>query len=369
MHRRHKCSYNQYMSQVKILLVQLASLGDCLLTTAIAKQIKESDYPGCHLTWLIGSHCSVVLDNNPFVDEVITIPVSNVSERQKIAQHIEEISTNRSFNKVFVTDFTPENNKNHYGTTRSTLVRNYGHPLKGSPQPILVLSENEIANTREFCKKHEIDKNSVNILFECGPLSGQSDMTFERALLISERLVKHNSDIKIILSSKFSFDPSNPRILDGSELSWRENAELANYCQLIVGCSSGISWLCTSSWIQRPVKFIQAINFGYPHGAASMQADYIYWGLNVNHIIEMNNPANDLLEECIALSVTNFKLARKKFNVLNDTSFLNPAFINESRLSFLKKMHWYLNYFFGGTFFYTCYKTWRQKWYPYRQPA
>ena len=63
-------------SPKKILLGQLANLGDCLYATAIAKQIK-SDFPDCHLTWAIGNRCRFVFAENPHVDEVWEINIGN----------------------------------------------------------------------------------------------------------------------------------------------------------------------------------------------------------------------------------------------------------------------------------------------------
>ena len=54
----------------KILMVLLNSNGDCLYGTVIAKQIKEVDYPGCHLTWVVNTNCKQSIENNPFVDKI-----------------------------------------------------------------------------------------------------------------------------------------------------------------------------------------------------------------------------------------------------------------------------------------------------------
>ena len=69
--------------KLKILLVQLGSTGDCLFVTTIARQIKEVDYPGCHLTWVIGSRYKPAIINNPHVDEILEIPVNNIRSDEK----------------------------------------------------------------------------------------------------------------------------------------------------------------------------------------------------------------------------------------------------------------------------------------------
>ena len=59
-----------------IALVHLASNGDILYATAIARQIKEIDFPNCNLTWVVSSSGKKILENNPYVDEIIEIPSS-----------------------------------------------------------------------------------------------------------------------------------------------------------------------------------------------------------------------------------------------------------------------------------------------------
>src|SRR5437870_12423549 len=64
---------------MRVALVQLASYGDCLFATLVARQIKR-DHPGCHLTWVIGDKCASILDGNPHVDAVHKIVKSSRAE-------------------------------------------------------------------------------------------------------------------------------------------------------------------------------------------------------------------------------------------------------------------------------------------------
>ena len=52
----------------RILIGHLTSNGDILYSSAIARQIKEVDYPGCHLTWAAGSGGAKTLAFNPYID-------------------------------------------------------------------------------------------------------------------------------------------------------------------------------------------------------------------------------------------------------------------------------------------------------------
>lgn len=62
----------------KVLLGHLNSMGDCLLATVVARQIKEVDYPDCHLTWAVNSKCKQAVLLNPHVDEIWEIPTEKV---------------------------------------------------------------------------------------------------------------------------------------------------------------------------------------------------------------------------------------------------------------------------------------------------
>ena len=95
---------------MNILLVQLGSNGDCLFVTTIAKQIKEIDYPGCNLTWMIGSNCSHIIENNHFIDDKIIIPIKDINDlwfkRNNIKEIIKKETVNCHFDKILITDFT-----------------------------------------------------------------------------------------------------------------------------------------------------------------------------------------------------------------------------------------------------------------------
>lgn len=335
------------MPQVKVLLVQLASNGDCLLVTAIARQIKEEDLPGCHLTWMIGSRFIAAIKNNPFIDAVIEIPISTAEDvmhhRKLIPYHISEARGKGSYDHVFITDYTEKNYKNWFGTTRSSLFRCYPNPLKVNPQPLLFLEEQEVGRVKQFCLKNNLSTDSYNILFESSPQSGQFSMTPEKAESIAEQVTAINPNVKFILSSNTPLKSKNPNILCGSSLSWRENAELSKYCDLLIGCSSGISWLCTSNWA-RKLPTIQMINPSYTGGriSASMKADFLYYGVDTDHIIELYNPLDDVLKRCILMVCSgDFTGCKTKYDKKGYRFFNSHRFLKESKLSNrLKPLIW-----------------------------
>lgn len=344
------------MQQVRVLLVQLASMGDCLFVTAIARQIKEIDFPGCHLTWMIGSRYTPAIKNNPYVDAVIEIPLislnDNYEQRILINEHTANAGGYKKFDKIFVTDYTTANFKNWFGTTRSALFRSYPYELKVNPQPIIYLTDEEKERVAEFCSKNNIDDTSYNILFECSPQSGQSLMTLDKAKRIAAQTTIKNKNVKFILTSNQSFVSDNPNIIDGSVISWRENAELANFCNLMVGCSSGISWLCTSQWT-KPLPFIQIVNPGYMKGnfSASMKIDFRYFGIVTNNLVELYNPSEDLVQACILSACKNdFESIRRKYDVNDNSYYTKYEFLKQASISIPEKIGIYITSFLPNFF-------------------
>ncbi len=319
---------------LKILLVQLASNGDCLFVTAIAKQIKEVDYPGCHLTWMIGSPFRNVISGNSYIDAIIEIPISNIinpkPERDSIKEYISDLEKKYQFDKIFVTDYTHENLANWFGTTRSSLFRSYPHKLK-VVEPHIHLSPEEVNHVEEFAEKFLLKNNSFNILFECSPQSTQSKMNFESAYNISKQIIRQFPAVKIILSSRNSFESHNLNIIDGSVITWKENAELTKYCHLLVGSSSGITWLNTSDWSKK-LPMVQNIDPFYWGGkvVASVKIDFQYFGINTNKLIEIGNGDQQEMVECITTILKKgFTYAKKKFYVKENIYYGGPAFFKD----------------------------------------
>ena len=333
---------------MNILLVQLGSNGDCLFVTTIAKQIKEIDYPGCKLTWMIGSNCSHIIENNHFIDEKIIIPIKDINDlwfkRNNINDLIQKETITYNFDRIFITDFTINNAKLRFGTTRSTLFRCYNHKITISPEPQIFLINQEIENVYNFCKKNLIIKGENNILFECSPQSGQSNISFEKAIIISEFILSKINDVKIILSSNIKFTHPNKNIIDASVLSIRENAELVNYCNLMIGCSSGLTWLATSNWPKK-IQMIQLISPHFKNGIipASVKTDFEYLGLSLNSIIELYDPNDMLISDCIVSVYQNgFNFSRTLFDQYSLKMFTNNRLLFESNFSILKKLYFFI---------------------------
>lgn len=313
---QQQASGDSQQKRMRILLGQLGSNGDCLYATAIARQIKH-DYPGCHLTWAIGSIYRPILDGNPDVDEIWEIPLTNPTDMFDTWQRFEgealERKKTRDFDEIFLTQISPNNIQNFDGTVRSSIFRAYPRPISVPVSPVIRLLQLEIEKVRTFVKNNDILEVKNVILFECSPQSGQSFINTEFALQVAEKLVNNISDVCIILSSNQTIISNNQRIIDGSVLSFRENAELSKYCSLLVGCSSGISWLCTSDWA-KPLRMIQLLK-KETSVYASFVHDYEYYGLATDFIIEMTDCSPKKVFQCVSTVISEgFEPARCTFH-------------------------------------------------------
>ena len=300
----------------KILLGQLGRRGDCLYATTVARQIKH-DYPDCHLTWAISSMCRSVIEGNPHVDQIWEIhQISNENENDW-NQFVDEATrrkNNGDFDEIFLTQVPPGNFQNYDGTSRSSLFRGYPRPITVPVEPVVRLAEAEVNNVKNFVEQNKITSSDMVVLFECASTSGQSFVTPEFALATARIVGQNHPELKFILASNIRLDDKPINIIDGSSLSFMENAELTKYCSLLVGCSSGISWLATSDWAKQLPK-IQLLKKS-THMYASMIHDAKFFNLPTEQIMELQECPPELLADCIVTCLKeSFAAARSKYHV------------------------------------------------------
>jgi hypothetical protein len=300
----------------RFLIGQLGSYGDCLYATTIARQIK-ADYPDSHVTWAIGSIYRSILDGNPYIDEIWEFPLSSPKDMfeqwQKFEREANERKKQGDFDEIFLTQIYPNNYKNFDGTVRSSIFRAYNRPITVPVSPVLYLSPMEVEHVRVFAESHHLKERKDVILFECSPNSGQSFVTLDFAFKVSKKIIERIPDLCVILSTNEHFRSEDERIVDGSVLSFRENAELTKYCTILVGCSSGISWLCTSDWV-KPLPMIQLLTKG-TSVYASFVHDHEYQRIPTNSIIEMTDCSVDTLSKCIEIIINErFEVARRMYH-------------------------------------------------------
>ena len=300
----------------RILLGQLGLNGDCLHATTLARQIKH-DYPNCHLTWAISSMCRSMIEGNPFVDEIWEIPARNwqeiVAAWYGLEKEVQVRLSRGEFDEVFLTQVSPNNYQNYDGTTKASLFRGYPKPITVPIQNILRLGNDEIERVRNFAEQHNLLKRSHVILFEYTGSSSQSFVKPEYALSVAQRLLSRLPDCSIILSSHLKITTGDTRIIDGSVLTLRENAELTKYCSLLIGCSSGVTQIVLTDWA-KPLPMIQLL-LASTSVYASIAHDLEYGQQSSEQVLEMTDcPIEQVVECAYTALIQGFYEARCRFN-------------------------------------------------------
>ncbi len=306
----------QKSDRKRILLGQLGSNGDCLHATTLARQIKH-DYPNCHLTWAISSMCRSMIEGNPFVDEIWEVPARNwqeiVAAWYGLEKEVQVCLSRGEFDEVFLTQVSPNNYQNYDGTTKGSLFRGYPKPITVPIQNILRLRNDEIERVRNFAEQHNLLKRSHVILFEYTSSSSQSFVKPEYALSVAQGLLSRLPDCSIILSSHVKITTGDTRIIDGSVLTLRENAELTKYCSLLIGCSSGVTQIALTDWA-KPLPMIQLL-LASTSVYASIAHDLEYSQQSSEQVLEMTDcPIEQVVECAYTALIQGFHEARCRFN-------------------------------------------------------
>lgn len=297
----------------RILLIQLYSNGDCLYATAVARQIKE-DFPGCHLTWAIAAFCQHIIDNNPYVDaKLVTdeVPKNDVVAFRKFRRKAFNEKKIGKWDQVFVTHNMDKNQALYDGTIRGMILGAYPNLVRVPLQPVLILSDEEKQRVKVFADEHKVQRFQHVILWEFAPQSGQTVLSFDFVKSVAAKITQQ-TDSCIILSSANSFN-STERIIDASKLSVRENAALTHYCSLLIGCSSGITWLSTSTGATQ-LPMLQLLDpQAYFRNAPSV--DFSRYGFSTDELIELVSfDEEKILNVVKSIIAEGTPAAKSKFN-------------------------------------------------------
>ena len=297
---------------LKILLVHLYANGDCLYATTVAKQIKM-DYPNAKLTWAIADFCSAIIKNNPYVDEILSlknITKDHLGKFKKLKKDFLIQKEKGIWDEVFVTH-NLDNQALYDGTIRGMVLNAYPHPITVPIQPVLHLSGEEIQAAENFAIANNLIAFKNVILWEFAPQSGQSVINLDKVLELSRRISLIPSTCVILTSGKKI--PAIENVFDASVLSIRENAALTHFCTLLIGSSSGITWLTTSD-AAKPLPMIQL----FDQDVAFLNApsvDFKRFGIDNIKLIEITEVSDDLIHNCVKeVLETNFESAKLDYN-------------------------------------------------------
>jgi hypothetical protein len=304
----------------RFLIGQLARYGDCLFATTIARQMKH-DYPDSHVTWAIASNFKPILDQNPHVDAIWEIPIADGDYYGKgwMTFEKEAIARKKSgdFDEIIFSQIAPRNWENYTGSIRGTILSAYKNSITVDVSPVVRLTENEVKNVAQFAVKHGLSLYKNIFLFEYAPSTGRSaKLDADFAINVAELICKDNSDICFVFTSPDKLKRTSKQIIDASELSFRENAELTKYCTLLVGCSSGITWLSTSDWAKKlpmvQVLHEDLLDMRLYYGVAY---DHQLWGLDNNQVIEISDKQCNNLSDILSLILSkSFNVAKTRYH-------------------------------------------------------
>lgn len=303
----------------KILLVQLFSNGDCLYATAVARQIK-ADYPGCNLTWAIARFCQNIIHNNPYVDDVLVteeVRKNDVAALRKYKRKVFAEKAAGKWDEVFVTTNMDTNLAYYDGTIRGMILRAYPSEINVPVQAVLELADDEKEGIQSFAEQRNLQNFKNVILWEYAPQSGQSELNFEMVMSVAKEFIKAPSTC-VILSSANKFEEADD-IFDASGLSVRQNAGLTHYCTLLIGCSSGITWLTTSS----AAKFLPMVQLLNPNTAFinTPSVDFERFDIAHNGLIEMGTFNESAIYECVSTIINEGFSAASKYNQIIPLQF------------------------------------------------
>jgi hypothetical protein len=163
----------------------------------------------------------------------------------------------------------------------------------------------------EFAAKHHLHNFRRVILWEYAPQSGQVLLQADWVKKLAQKITS-SADTCVILSSANRFESSG-KIIDASTLSVRENAALTHYCNLLIGCSSGITWLSTSS-AAKQLPMIQLLSSG-AYFSNTPSVDFSRFGIDATELIETQKIDDTWLMDCIStIDREGFTSAKAKYN-------------------------------------------------------
>jgi glycosyltransferase involved in cell wall biosynthesis len=270
------------------------NIGDLLLCTPIPRQLKADD-PACHITWYTSQRYAFVLNNNPYIDEVIALPdaplynlkIINILRPHATQENAGVLALNAEIPRLrnarpWTRFFTPAPYlnfhafANHYripgiddnlsdpqvasknGSLLDVIKAYVNFNWTVSDLPVMRLTDAEVARAREYISKLP---HGIKILFETEFNSGQSYFDIDCLLKVITSTL-HLKPVVIFTSKNkpLYYDDLAKRY---ERMYWfsgefRLNAELYNACNGFVGVSSGVSTLTYSDWCRNDLPKLEA---------------------------------------------------------------------------------------------------------------
>ena len=268
------CTCSHYEKVLRrILIIKMGEAGDVLRTTGILKGLRKK-YRGCHITWVVSSHCREVLFENPLVDQILAYSENTLAELQarsfdlvinldlscessalatlckaekKIGFGMTEeghiVPLNPEAQEWFFMSLRDDLKKANRKTYPQIIAEIVGVPYKKDPM-ILQLNAREVAMGKAFVREHKFPKTDFVVGLNTG--AGQrwalKKWRIEGFLELIEKLSTHPRIKIVLLGSELEKERNAylarnspvPLILGKTESSVREFFSIINICDLLV---------------------------------------------------------------------------------------------------------------------------------------
>ena len=135
-----------------LLIVRTDRIGDVILSLPLAGIIKKH-YPGCRITFLVRSYTKELVENHPYIDEVLTLNETN--GKVNLKQNISAIKRYNFDSSIIV-----------YPTFSTSLViflSGIRHRIGTGYRWYSILFNEKIYEHRRYAERHELEFN-VNLL-------------------------------------------------------------------------------------------------------------------------------------------------------------------------------------------------------------
>ena len=258
----------------KIALVAPGSWGDNINQTFQLKPLKEH-YPNSIIDVHSSERYASAFYNNPHVNKVIEYKSNDKNSALHLIHTIPPVVQKLNYDLILARHPMihrpwscpghPELGENLilvWAAQLEELGIKFDVPLRSS----MVLTNDEINNTKRFVERIPNIDNGRNVLMEVQAESGQTFWNDQWTLEVCKYLLQ-DSNTKIFISrrditpviSSLNND-YNGRVYFVGKLSIRECAHLFNHCQIFQSISSGLSNACNTDWCKKDITWLEVIN-------------------------------------------------------------------------------------------------------------
>jgi hypothetical protein len=122
--------------------------------------------------WAIASFCKSIIENNPYVDEILevnTVAKNDVAAFRQYRKKIYRQQREGVYDEVFILHNTDTNHAYYDGCIRSSILKAYPKPITVPIQPVLRLYPEEIERADQFASDNDLSNYKEVVLFEYAP--------------------------------------------------------------------------------------------------------------------------------------------------------------------------------------------------------